>query len=431
MREEGLRPARQRIVIPQGVLDGLLVALHLQLQHASKHQLKQIFNMGFYALDTDKAINRTVDSCHTCVSLKQVPSQFKNQSSTKPPDKIGSWYASDVIKREGQLILLVRENVSSLTQATLLLSESSQSLKDGLITTISRFRPPSGDEVKIRVDGASGFQALLTDSSLESFHIKIEVGEIKNINKNPISESEFHTELCKLKPNGGKITDTELAIIISNMNSRFRENGYSSLEIWTMRDQITGEKLPIEYKSLIEEKHRNRLKRHESSAKYKGRGRTTEIKTDTKVGEIVYLYQDRVKTNARNKYMVMEVEDQYCTVQKFTDKQFRGKRYKVKKSDIIKVEQHPNYHTIDQNNTESEYEIDSPIHVESESSIDEQSDSSKHSDTENTQDDSIDHKDPTEETPPGSNSRGNYLYASSVTDPKTSEVLGRKLYIIN
>ena len=333
-QEEALRPTRQRIVIPQGVLDGLLVALHLQLHHASKHQLKQIFNMGFYALDTDKAISRTIDSCHTCMSLKQIPSQFKKQSSTKPPDKIGSWYASDVVKREGQLVLLVRENVSALTHATLLLSESSQSLKDGLITTISRFRPPSGDEVKIRVDGASGFQALLTDSLLESYHIKIEIGEIKNCNKNPISErsvSEFHNELCKLKPSGGRITDAELAVVVSNMNSRVRENGYSSLEVWTMRDQITGEKLPIEDKNLIEEKYKSRLKRHETSAKYKGRGRTTETEIDVKVGEVVYLYQDRVKTNARSRYMVMEVEDQYCIVQKFTERQFRGKKYKVKK----------------------------------------------------------------------------------------------------
>ena len=368
--EEALRPTRQRIVIPEGVLDGLLVALHLQLHHASKHQLKQVFNMGFYALDTDKAISRTIESCHTCMSLKQIPSQFKKQSSTKPPDKIGSWYASDVIKREGQLILLVRENVSALTHATLLPSENSQSLKDGLITTISRFRPPSGDEVKVRVDGALGFQALLTDGLLESLHIKLEIGETKNCNKNPIGErsvSEFHTELCKLKPSGGKITDAELSMIVSNMNSRVRENGYSSQEIWTMRDQITGERLPIEDKTIIERKYESRLKRHETSAKYRGRGRTTEIKTDVKIGEIVYLYQDKVKTNARSKYMVMEVGDEYCTVQKFTERQFRGKKYKVRKCDIIKVEQHPNYHTTDQNEGDgSANEIDSPKHTEPE-----------------------------------------------------------------
>ena len=341
--EEPLRPARQRIVIPSGVLDGLLVALHLQLQHASKYQLKQVFNMGFYALDLDKAINQTVDGCHTCMSLKSVPSQFKNQTTTQPPDKIGCWYAGDVIKREGQLILLVRENISSLIHGTLISSESSQSLRDGLLIALSRFRPSSGAEVKIRLDGATGFQGLITDPTLKSFHINLEIGEAKNINRNPIGErsiSEFHIELCKLKPSGGKITETELSLIISNMNSRVRESGYSSLEIWTMRDQYTGEKLPIEDSTLIQNKYERRLKKHESSAKYRGRGKEQEEKVDVIKGEIVYLYQDRIKTNGRSKYIVVDIGDDYCNVQKFTEKQIRGKKYKVRKSDLIKVHQY-------------------------------------------------------------------------------------------
>ena len=389
-QEQALRPTRQRIVIPKDVLDGLLVALHLQLNHASKHQLKQVFNMGFYALDTDKAIHRTINSCYTCMSLMKIPSQFKEQSSTKPPDKIGSWYASDIIRREGQQILLVRENVSGFTHGTLLPSETSESLKDGLVTTISRFRPPSGNQVKIRVDGASGFQALLKNSQLEALHIKLEIGDVKNPNKNPISErsiSEFHIELCKLKPAGGKITDAELSVIVSNMNSRVRESGYSSQEIWTMRDQITGEKLPIVDKSLIEDKYRKRLRKHESSAKYKGRGAVKEIKANVKCGELVYLYQDGVKTNARSRYMVMEVGDKYCMVQKFTDRQFRGKKYRVRRSDIIKVRNN------DQNAVpESENELNYPLQPKTTNS---------------------DHPDSSEDEDPASESEDGSNYSSS------------------
>ena len=63
----------------------------------------------------------------------------------------------------------------------------------------------------------------------------------------------------------------------------------------------------------------------------------------------------------------MSQRDEYCTVQKFTEKQFRGKKYKVRKCDIIKVEQHPNYHTTDQNEGDgSANEIDSPKHTEPE-----------------------------------------------------------------
>jgi hypothetical protein len=96
--EEALKPTRQRMVVPRKVVDGLLTALHLRLSHPSIHQLKKIFNRGFYALDSDKAIKRTVEGCHTCASLKRVPAQFKSFSSSVPPDRVGSWYAGDVVK---------------------------------------------------------------------------------------------------------------------------------------------------------------------------------------------------------------------------------------------------------------------------------------------------------------------------------------------
>ena len=345
-QEDLLKPARQRIVVPAGVLEGLLTALHLLLEHATKNQLQQVFNRGYYALDTNEAIKLTVDSCHTCASLEKVPAQFIQQSTSAPPDKIGRWFSTDIIKREAQLILLVRENVSSLTEGVMVTAETSQSLRDGLMIAMSRFRAPSGAEVKVRADGGKGFEGLQNDPALTRLHIKLEIGEAKNINHNPISEranSDFHTELCKLKPAGGKINETELSLILANMNSRIREGGYSSTEIWTQRDMVTGDQLNINDPDLIRKKYEKRLSKHNSSAKYKGRGQTEERTTEVNVGDIVYLYQDRVKTQGRNKYMVTSVEDdRWCTVRKLTGTQFRSKKYRVRKCEIIKV---PNHNT--------------------------------------------------------------------------------------
>ena len=339
-QEEALRPTRQRIVVPRHVVSGLLTALHIQLKHPSKLQLKKVFNIGFYALDSESEINHVVDGCYTCASLKNVPAQFKEQS-TSVPDKIGASYAGDVVKREGQLVFLLRENISAYTEGTFLQSESSDSLRDGLIKTISKFRPPSGVKVGVRVDGAPGCQRLSKDPSMVSLNIELEIGEAKNINRNPIADkscSEFQAELCRLKPQGGKITETELSMILSHMNSRIRQSGYSASEIWTQRDMVTGDKLPIDDSVLIAEKHQNRLKQHNSSAKYKGRGRTKESEVDVKIGEIVYLYGDRVKTQSRLKYMVTKIEGKTCTVQKFTANQLRCKKYKVRLCELIKVE---------------------------------------------------------------------------------------------
>jgi hypothetical protein len=68
-RSEPLLPTRECIVVPRQVLDGLLTALHIQLNHPSAHQLKMVTRRYLFALDMDKAIERITDGCHRCASL--------------------------------------------------------------------------------------------------------------------------------------------------------------------------------------------------------------------------------------------------------------------------------------------------------------------------------------------------------------------------
>jgi hypothetical protein len=114
-REEPLAPSRECIVVPRQVLDGLLTALHFKLVHPTCHQLKQVVHRYFYALDMDKAIERVTAACHHCASLKKVPHSLTLQSTCDPPDAVGVSFAADVLKRERQLILVLRETVTSYT----------------------------------------------------------------------------------------------------------------------------------------------------------------------------------------------------------------------------------------------------------------------------------------------------------------------------
>ena len=205
-QEVPLQSARQKIVIPRNIIDGLLTALHLQLRHASKHQLKQIFTRAFFALDLDSALTRVVDGCHSCASLRKVPSQFKEQSTSKPPDRLGAQFAGDIIQREGQSILLLREDISSLTDGVIIQNETTEEVKGGLIQMLSRFRPLLSFKALIRLDGQPCFQSL-SNNCLKELNVEIEIGQAKNINRNPIAEravQDFHEELCKLKPEGGR-----------------------------------------------------------------------------------------------------------------------------------------------------------------------------------------------------------------------------------
>ena len=69
----------------------------------------------FYALDLTKAIERTYNSCHTCVSLQKFPDSLVKQTSEDPPEFIGVSFAADILKCDRQLILLLRKTVTSYT----------------------------------------------------------------------------------------------------------------------------------------------------------------------------------------------------------------------------------------------------------------------------------------------------------------------------
>lgn len=344
LSDEPFKKSRQRIVIPRAIVDGLLTALHIQLKHPTKHQMQKVFSRAFFCLDMDKFINNIVDSCHTCAALKKVPSLFHQQSTSEPPDSIGSLYSTDVLRRYCQCILVLRECISAFTEAVLIPDEKADSLRDGLLCVTSKMRSSMSPPAKVRSDGCTSFQALVNDKILLSHQIHIEIGDVKNANKNPVCEKaieELHGELVRLQPLGGKVTEATLACAVSNLNSRIRHNNLSAVEMWTQRDMSTGSQLSISDKELIDEKVAERRKSHLASAKYKARGKDTVILPDVKIGDVVFLYSDRSKLKEREKYLVVKIDEDYALVQKFTSQQLRAKRYRVKMSDIITVKSYP------------------------------------------------------------------------------------------
>ena len=68
-RDEPFAAPRECIVIPRSVVDGFLAALHIKLDHPSRHQMKLVSQRYFFALDLDKALDRCSKCCHLCSSL--------------------------------------------------------------------------------------------------------------------------------------------------------------------------------------------------------------------------------------------------------------------------------------------------------------------------------------------------------------------------
>ena len=107
-------------------------ALHLKLGHPTRHQMKLVSQHYFFALDLDNALDRFSQCCHLCSSLKKVPSSLVEQSTSDPPEALGISFATDVIKRCRQLVVIVCEASTSFTASCLLNDERRESLHSGL-----------------------------------------------------------------------------------------------------------------------------------------------------------------------------------------------------------------------------------------------------------------------------------------------------------
>ncbi|CAG2253296.1 unnamed protein product [Mytilus edulis] len=248
-----------------------------------------------------KAAEQASDSCHTCASLKRFPKSLVEQSSEDPPDLVGISYVADVLKRNRQLILVVRETVTSYTSTCFIKDEKLGSLRDGLIHLLIPLKPLNGPSVVVRVDPAPGFRPLCDDSYLKQLNISIEIGRVKNRNKNPVADkaiAELEDELLREERDHSPLSENTLVIATTRLNSRLRQRGLSSRELWTQRSQFT----------------------HEQS-----------------------------KTQSRDRYLVVARDGEWCFIKKFSGNQLRASSYKVKLSECYKVlntisaQQNPRY----------------------------------------------------------------------------------------
>jgi len=331
-------PTRNLIIIPRNILHGMLTALHLRFQHPTKSQLHKLFQRHFFALNVDEAITLVTNTCAQCASLAQLPREVTSFSTSLPISKPGLSFACDVLCRARQKIFVMRDSFSSFTVAKIIPDEQSASLRSAVIETTAELISPDG--AIIRVDGAPAFQSLANDASLKHLRIKLEVGRLKNINKNPVAEKaiqELELELKKQIPDGGPTTAAILARTVSILNSRVRNRGLSAKEILFQRDQLTGEQLNFTDAHLAEEQHRLRVQNHEPSAHSKAPKGKPTCAADVSLGDLVYVKEDGNKHSVRDRYIVTACGPDFLTVHKLVGSQFRSREYKLKYSEVFPV----------------------------------------------------------------------------------------------
>ena len=336
---EPFASTRKCIIVPRSAVPGLLHAIHLKLNHPTLHQMKQTFIRYFYALDLDSAITSLYKSCHTCASLRKLPPPLV-ESSTTAPSAVGVSYSADVMHYFRQRILILRETVTGFTQSSFIPAETAESLEATLIPLCLSLRSPDGPPVTVRVDPAPGFVRLRSSDALCQIGVRLEIGRIKNPNKNPVAEhaiGELRAELKRANPEGGCISSRMLAIATSRLNSRIRHSGMSSWEMFFARDQFTNDLFHISDRQLIAEQQTSRLENHPHDYASKSRIQRRLPSAHIRVGDLVYLARDRDKSRPRDRYLVTSLSNGWCEVRKFTGSQFRSKTYDVRLDECYHV----------------------------------------------------------------------------------------------
>lgn len=185
----------------------------------------------------------------------------------------------------------------------------------------------------VRTYQAPGFQTL-ANYPIQKFHpISIEIGRIKNANKNPVAEravQEVREHILRVDLTARAISPVLLSLAaVAYVNKSIRQGGLSAREILTPRDQFTNRQLSISDRELTLQRHQICNADHASSERSKASHFNYLPNPSVEVGTLVYLYCDKKKSKAKNRYLVVSADGERCQIRQFVGNQLRQSSNKV------------------------------------------------------------------------------------------------------
>ena len=337
------------ISVPRHMYPGLIQALHCRFDHPSKNQLNLLVSRYFYCPGHSSILEQVVEACMKCLSLKQLPKAFQEIHPSPTVDRLGSKFSADVIERNGQKILGVREELTKYVILKLIEDQTATSLKNALISAVLPLMSNQG--TVIRTDSAPAFQTLekesLSDSSLLKLKgIKIELGQVLNKNKNPKAENlmrEIQKELLRLDPRGNQIDELKLTICQKNINDRIRDSKLSSSEMLYKRDVMNHDEIDVKDEKIKLDMEKRRVEDRKNDEKFKKK-RSKVSKEEFKLGENVFVKDKLDKSQARELFTIVKLPSSSCPFVKLRKygQQFRNKVYEAKEEMLMKSPTLPN-----------------------------------------------------------------------------------------
>ena len=354
------------ISVPPPIFPGLVNALHIRLHHPSKNQLINLMARFFYMPGWRTVVDEVSENCHQCATLRKLP-KVLIEDTTNMPDSIASQFSADVIERASQRILIVKEKISQFVRGQLIPNQTADTLRNALLSLVLDLIPDTGTE--IRVDGATSFQCLEREAStngslLNKLKVKVTVGRLLNINKNPTAENaikEVEKEILRLKPSPGPISETDLQLVLRNVNSRIRIHGLSPKEVLFRRNMLTNSALEVNDDIIVDKLAESRSSSRTHNKKYKMKSHKLSPVQNFEVGDLVYIRNSLDKNNPREVYVVEKInlnnDNIELLIRKFQST-LRPKLYRALPDELIHVPHKNHSNKQDQDINQSEVQLD-------------------------------------------------------------------------
>ena len=327
------------ILIPPSLFPGITNALHIQLGHPSKAQLSSLMARFFYTPGGKAIIDDITDHCYQCATVRCLPKVLL-EDTTSPSSGLCSKFSIDVIERFSQKLLVIREDLSQFIRVALIKDQTCPTLRDSILQPIADMIPEGGTE--LRVDGATGFQALQSESetpgsTFKKLNIKVTIGRLLNKNKNPTAENsnkELLKEILRYSKSPGPVTSQDLAIIVRNYNSRIRYHSYSSKEIIFRRNIADNKPLDIHDDEIAEKQQQNRKSSSKSSSKNKSKHSSPTPEQKFNIGDLVLVRNEMSKISPRKLHIIEGKEDKFFLIRKLGNR-LRNRLYRALPDELV------------------------------------------------------------------------------------------------
>ena len=158
-----LHNRNDRIAMPKEFSYTYTTVLHRKFRHLNKTQMLKMFSRHFFMLNAEDIISKVSETYeYPCRAMKMLPKESLNNVTETKATTAGVYFNADVLQETKQRVFVLRDNLTSYTDAMLIRDENKESLREAIFILTSKLRIDR--PIVVRVDSQSALKSLSKDS---------------------------------------------------------------------------------------------------------------------------------------------------------------------------------------------------------------------------------------------------------------------------